>query len=82
MYRKHNDKQWVNTYPMPDLPEVGSDLCAVGSLACDVHDLTIMLKGNDKQHCSFYQKCRDCLATSEEIQTMVKCAISFCNKYM
>ena len=38
MYRKYNDKQWVDTYPMPDLPEVGSDLCAVGSLACDVHD--------------------------------------------
>lgn len=38
MYRKHNDKQWLDTSPMPDLSEVGSDLCADGSLACDVHD--------------------------------------------
>ena len=40
------------------------------------------LIGGFKNLSSAYRKCRDCLATSEEIQTMVKCAISFCNKYM
>ena len=35
------------------------------------------LIGGFKNLSSAYRKCRDCLATSEEIQTMVKCAIRF-----